>query len=347
MTIAETQMAREAGAAPQCCARQVAENAALLRKEGARLRALNPPFAATLARGSSDHAAAFLKVLLELELGIPVVSQAPSIGALYHATSDHFRDVPLIAVSQSGRSPDLLAAADDARRKGALVIAIVNDDKSPLAEMADIVIPVLAGTETSVAATKSFIGTLSAMTHLTAEWGGKADLLDALSGIGETLEAAWQADWTPAVPLLRDAQSLLVLGRGYTLPVANEAALKFKETAGLHAEAFSIAEVAHGPMTLIGPGDPVLVFGPGDAAREGLADRVADFAAREAMVIGSGEAADLAGAALRLPTAVNAQPPIDAIARIQSFYRLANALALARGRDPDHPPHLAKVTRTL
>jgi glucosamine--fructose-6-phosphate aminotransferase (isomerizing) len=198
-----------------------------------------------------------------------------------------------------------------------------------------------------VAATKSFVCTLVALTHLVAEWSQDADLLAALETTGEVLEAAAAADWTTAVDLLRDASEMLVLGRGPTLPIAGEAALKLKETCSLHAEAFSSAEVAHGPMTLVGAGDPVLALAPFDVARTGLHDRLADFAARGAKVIAAGKPEDIASAGLVLASRTDVHPVLGAIAQIQSFYALANALSLARGRNPDAPPHLNKVTRTL
>ncbi|QSR19130.1 SIS domain-containing protein [Novosphingobium sp. KA1] len=346
-TEGETLMAREAREAPLRCSEQLQRNAELVREAGRRLRALAPPFAATLARGSSDQAAAFAKFLLETHAGVPTLSHAPSVGSLYHATSPRFAGVPLIAISQSGRSPDLLAAAEDAKAQGAVVIAVVNDAQSPLADLAEIVIPVHAGPETSVAATKSFVCTLVALTHLVAEWSEDAALLAALETAGEVLEAAAAADWTQAVELLKDAGDMLVLGRGPTLPIAGEAALKLKETSSLHAEAFSSAEVAHGPMTLVGAGDPVLVLAPLDVARTGLRERLDDFAARGARVIAAGMAEDIAPAALTLPSRSDVHPVLGAIAAIQSFYGLANALSLARGRNPDNPPHLNKVTRTL
>lgn len=345
--IAATRMASEALSAPALCIDQFHRNAALMRDAGQRLRALAPPFAATLARGSSDQAASFAKFLLETRVGLPTVSHAPSIGSLYQATSDQFRNVPLIAISQSGRSPDLLAAAQEASARGAIVIAVVNDAASPLADLAQIVIPVHAGTETSVAATKSFVCTLFALAHLAAEWSGDSDLLAALAEAGPRLEQAAHADWSAAVPLLVGASEMLVLGRGPTLPIAGEAALKLKETCNLHAEAFSSAEVAHGPMTLVGSGDPVLAFAPLDVAATGLRDRLEDFAARGARIIAAGRPQDIASAELVLPFDVDAHPVIGAIAQIQSFYGLANALSLARGCNPDNPPHLNKVTRTL
>lgn len=344
---ADTQMAREAREAPRRCVEQLRRNADLVRDAGRQMRELAPPFAATLARGSSDQAAAFAKFLLETHAGIPTLSHAPSIGSLYHATSPAFRGVPLIAISQSGRSPDLLAAAADARAQGAVVVAIVNDAASPLAERAQIVIPVHAGAETSVAATKSFVCTLVALTQFIAEWSQDAALLAALADAGEILHAAAAADWSAAVPVLKGANDMLVLGRGPTLPIAGEAALKLKETCNLHAEAFSSAEVAHGPMTLVGPGDPVLALAPLDIARTGLRERLEDFATRGATVIAAGCGEDLGAASLVLPSRTDVHPVLAAIAQIQSFYGLANALSLARGYDPDRPPHLNKVTRTL
>lgn len=342
-----TRMAEEALEAPARCAEQLRRNAGIVREAGRRLRDLTPPFAATLARGSSDQAAAFAKFLLETHAGVPTLSHAPSVGSLYHATSPRFDGVPLIAISQSGRSPDLIAAAQEAKDKGAVVIAVVNDESSPLAELAEIVIPVHAGPETSVAATKSFVCTLVALAHLAAEWSQDAALLAALETTGDVLAQAAAADWTAAVPLLQDAGEMLVLGRGPTLPIAGEAALKLKETSSLHAEAFSSAEVAHGPMTLVGAGDPVLALAPLDVARTGLRERLEDFAARGAHVIAAGMPEDVASASLILPSQTDVHPVLAAIAQIQSFYGLAEALSLARGRNPDAPPHLNKVTRTL
>lgn len=340
-------MARETAEAAEVCARQLRANAGLMRDLGARLRQLDAPFAATLARGSSDHAASFAKVLFELLCATPTLSHAPSIGGLYHATSHRMAGVPLIAISQSGRSVDLLRAAEEAQARGALVVALVNDPASPLAALADVVVPLGAGPERSVAATKSYIATLVALTHLAAEWSGDAALLDALGGIGEVLAAAAAMDWSPAQAALADAGSLFVLGRGYTLPIAAEAALKLKETSGLHAEAFSTAEIAHGPMTLVGPGDPVLLFGPLDVARAGLRERVEDFVGRGAELFGVGLPEDFPGVAAILPARTDVHPAIWAIACAQSFYGLAEIVARSRGRDPDRPPHLSKVTNTL
>lgn len=345
--VTDTLMARETLEAASVCQRQFDTNRDLVREMVERLRGLEGHFAATLARGSSDQAAAFAKVLFETRASMPTLSQAPSLGALYKGTSDRFRGVPVFAVSQSGRSPDLILAAQDARKVGATLIAVVNDECSPLAELADMCLPVRAGPERSVAATKSFVATLVALAHVAAEWAEDDELLEQLSSIGGILSSAFARDWAAAVPPLSAASSLLVLGRGLTLPIAGEAALKLKEAAHLHAEAFSVAEVAHGPMTLIGKDDPVLVLGPLDQAREGLRDRILEFTARGATVIAAGHPNDVAAASVVLPSDPGLHPVVAAIANIQSFYRLAERLAVARGRDPDRPPHLSKVTQTL
>lgn len=340
-------MALEAAEAPAICRAQLKANAELMSELGGRLRLEAPRFAATLARGSSDHAAAFAKVLVELHAGVPMLSHAPSIGAIYKATSPSFDGIPLLAISQSGRSPDLIMAAQDAQRQRALVVAVVNDSESPLAAASDIVVPIHAGPERSVAATKTLIATLFALTHLAAEWGQDEALLSALPEAPEILERASGTDWSDAAPIIAQAQDLLVVGRGYTLPIAGEAALKLKEVAGIHAEAFSSAEVAHGPMTLVGAQDPVLVLGPLDYAGAGLPERIADFVSRGAKVLASGRPEDVFGASVLLQSDTSVHPAIGAIAAVQSFYGLALAVAAIRGRDPDRPPHLAKVTRTI
>lgn len=340
-------MFREAAQAPAIVTAQVARNRGVIAAAAERLRAINPAFAATLARGSSDHAATFAKFLFETRLALPTLSHSPSIGALYGATSPRFRNRPLFAISQSGRSPDLLRAAEGVRAAGGLVTALVNDVDSPLAGLADPTIPLLAGAETSVAATKSFVATLAALLHLTAIWSDDTTLGRAVDALGDTLDTAWTSDWSAAVQPIARTGRMLVLGRGPTLAIAGEAALKLKESCGIHAEAFSIAEVAHGPMTLVEQGDVVLAFGPLDQARAGLADRIAAFVERGATVIASGHADDIRRATIRLDTEPDLHPLIAPVAQILSFYRLADATAVARGRDPDHPPFLSKVTRTL
>jgi glucosamine--fructose-6-phosphate aminotransferase (isomerizing) len=337
-----TRLGREAAEAPGVVRAQLGANDPVLRDLAARLRQKPPRAVMTLGRGSSDHAATFARYLIETRMGVMTASTPPSVASIYEA-APAMADTLCLVISQSGRSPDLLASAEAARAAGSLVVALVNDAASPLAQLADITAPLLAGPELSVAATKSYIGALSAIVQLVAHWSGDAALLSALARMPDLLDEAWTLDWSAALPLLRDAQSLYVLGRGVGFGVAEEAALKLKETCGVHAEAFSAAEVRHGPMALVGPGFPVLAFAQGDETRAGVEAALAAAAAQGAPVIKAGGGAQ--PGVLTLPTR-DACPILEPIAYALSFYRLVGALALARGLDPDHPPHLTKITET-
>ncbi|HZF25141.1 MAG TPA: SIS domain-containing protein [Steroidobacteraceae bacterium] len=338
----DTLMHREAAQSSAAVAQQFERNAALVQRLAAELRVKPPRFIVTSARGSSDHAATFAKYIFETQLGIVTASAAPSVSSLYGSTQD-LSDVLFIAISQSGRSPDLLRQAEAARAAGARVITLVNSSEAPLAALADTVIDLHAGAENSVAATKSYICSLAAILHLTAHWTRDATLLDALQVLPERLALAWNTDWSALVDGLVDARNLFVLARGFGLGAAQEAALKFKETCGLHAEAFSGAEVMHGPMTLVGPGFPILCFTQDDETRPGLVSLAEEFRARGARVL---VAANGAGPEI-LPVPAIGHAACTPLLEIQSFYRAVNALALRRGRDPDAPPSLRKVTRTV
>jgi len=334
-------MFREAAEAPAAVRRQLAANRERVALLGERLRSLGPRAVVTCARGSSDHAATYAKYLMETRLGVLTSSAAPSVTSVYRSRQD-LSDCLFLAISQSGRSPDLLVATRAAREAGAFVVAMVNAEDSPLAEIADEAIALGAGEEKSVAATKSYIASLAAVAHLVAEWSGEAKLRSALAKLPAQLDVAWNLDWSPALPLLAGATNLFVMARGVGLAVAQEAALKFKETCGLHAEAFSGAEVRHGPQALLGASFPALVLAQDDAARGGLEALAADLVARGVPVACAGARAS---GAIELPT-ISSEPALAPLLLAQSFYRLANAVALARGHDPDEPPHLSKVTET-
>src|SRR3569832_1422271 len=265
---ATTRMFAEAAQAAACVAGQLSRNAALLAARGARLRDAPPRAVVTCARGSSDHAATYGRYLIEAHTSALTSSAAPSLSSLYAADTD-MRGVLFIAISQSGKSPDLLAATAHARARGALTVALCNTPEAPLMQRVEVAVPLHAGRETSVAATKSYIASLSCLVQLVASWTRRPDLSAALSKLPEQLALAWQCDWHAAVDTLREAHNLYVVARGLGLAVAQEAALKFKETSGLHAEAFSSAEVRHGPMALVDSDFPVLVLAQEDEPLEG------------------------------------------------------------------------------
>src|SRR5580700_8519055 len=280
-------MAAEISEAGAVVRRQLAANSALTAKLAADLRALKPAFVATVARGSSDHAALYLKHLVELKLGLACASLGPSIASLYHAPLK-LEGAVAVAISQSGQSPDIVAMQRTAKAQRAMTIAFVNDEASPLAQEADALLPLCAGAERSVAATKSMIAALIAGASLVAHWSDDAELLAALTKLPSVLDASSAAPPAmEAIATLTQASSLFVVGRGATLAIAAEAALKLKETSAIHAEAFSSAEVLHGPAGIIKPGFPVLAFAPADAARQGFfetVDRLASFGAEPLVV---------------------------------------------------------------
>ncbi|HCB75443.1 MAG TPA: iron dicitrate transport regulator FecR [Sphingomonas bacterium] len=335
-----TLMLAEAGEASARVADTLARNAPTAAALARHVAEVKPAAIVTCARGSSDHAATFAKYVLETLVGIPVSSAAPSVASVYAAPL-RAEGVLMIAISQSGRSPDLLATIDRYRAAGAKVAVIVNDEASPMATRADWLFPIGAGPERSVAATKSFILSLAVIAEIAAVLGKDASLGEALDQLPAQLAAAFDLDWTPLTSTLADATNLFVLGRGYGLGIAQEAALKLKETCALHAEAFSSAEVRHGPMAIVGDGFPVIAFAGSGHDGDDVRSAMGDFAGRGACPL----LADASGSGGTLP-AIAAHPVIEPILMIQSFYRAAEALARNRGLDPDSPPHLRKVTET-
>jgi glutamine---fructose-6-phosphate transaminase (isomerizing) len=335
-------MFKEAAATAAVVEQQLRENAHDMRRLVSGLKSRPRTIILTLARGSSDHAATYARYLIETRLGILTASAAPSVSSLYESRLD-LRDAVLLAISQSGKSPDLLASVEVARKSGAYVIAMVNVEDSPLAHLADFAVPLRAGNELSVAATKSFIASLASVAQLVTAWSGDCDLGAALASLPAQLHEAWQLDWGGALPRLRNAQSLYVLGRGPGLGIAGEAALKFKETCGIHAEAFSTAELRHGPLAIVGSGFPVLVFAQDDASHAGILELVGDLHRHRAELLTVGVRG---GDGTRLPV-LDAHAVTQPLLQMQSFYRMVNALSVARGFNPDHPQHLSKITETL
>ncbi len=340
MTAAPTLMRAEIREIPDAVSRLLDAEGERIRDIGARLRKLDPAVVASVARGSSDHAATYFKYATEIVLGRPVASLGPSIASVYGARL-RLEGQLAVAISQSGRSPDIVALQAACRAGGAQTLALVNVEDSPLAMLADVVLPLSAGAETSVAATKSFIVSLAGLAAVAAHWSEDAALIAALDALPEQLESAFDLDWTPVADTLADARNLFVIGRGYSFGIAQEAALKMKETSALHAEAFSSAEVRHGPMAIIDDGFPLLGFATSDDAGDDVRAAAAEFATRGAAV----HLADAANGDSH-PPAIPGHPAIEPILMIQSFYRMIETVSRRRGLNPDAPPHLRKVTET-
>ena len=336
-------MYQEAREIPQKISRQRTRNAELITQLARTLKSIAPKFVVTCARGSSDHVATYAKYLFEIRMGLAVCSYAPSVASLYAARTD-MREAVFIAISQSGRSPDLLCAAEAAKSSGAYLLAIVNDEASPLANLADDVLPIGAGAELSVAATKSCIGAMSALYHLCAVWRGEDGMLKSLATLPQTLARAWSLDWMHALEPMRGARQALILSRGIGLAGAQEAALKLKETCLIQAEGFSAAEVRHGPMTIIDEAFPVVAIATFDASQASIDSVSQEILACGARVLIAGEPVD---GALSLPMPRAPDSYLQPLVFLQAFYKLANALSFDRGLDPDRPRNLNKVTKTV
>ncbi len=327
----ESRLALEARQTAAGARRQLATCTAVLAELARRLHAQPPPLVVTCARGSSDHAATYGKYVIETTVGNLVASVGPSVASMYQRAPVGLRHALFIAVSQSGRSPDVLELTSAARRGGALVVGLINDEASPLAALCDLVLPLCAGEERAVAATKSFLLSGLAFLQLAAAWTGDAALAEAVRRAPDTFETACGVAWD--LSPLAGATSLYVVGRGIGLGAAQELALKLKETCRLHAEAFSTAEVLHGPVALVGPGFPIVAVEQVDATSATTREVLARLAAL--------------GATLhRCTPPVDGPPLLAPLCQVQSFYLALPALAAALGLDADAPPHLAKITET-
>jgi glucosamine--fructose-6-phosphate aminotransferase (isomerizing) len=335
-------MADEIREAPAAVRRQAPDLARPVAELVARLRRRPPRVVVTCARGSSAHAATYAKHLIERYLGIPVAEAAPNIASVYGQRLK-LKDQLFLAISQSGKSDDLVEMALAARSAAAVTAAIVNAADGPLTRACDIVLPMGAGPELSVAASKTFVATLAVLQRLAAAWTGDGSLAGAIVRLPDRLAEAGALDWSEATSALAGASSLVTIGRGPTLAIAREASLKLKETVNLHAEAFSGAEFLHGPVALVSSRYPVLMFIPTDRAAQGMARLAADLRHKGTALFATEAGAPGSG---RLPALAADHPETDAVCLIQSFYAMLIRLAERLGADVDRPRHLQKVTRT-
>ncbi len=338
-----TLMRAEIDEAPAAVRRLLSGSKDAIAEAGARLKALDPKVIVTVARGSSDHAATFFKYACEITAGTPVASLGPSIASIYAAPL-RLSGAAALAISQSGKSPDILALMDAVKAAGATTLSLVNVEDAPLAVRADTFIPLRAGPEKSVAATKSFMTAVVGALAIIAAWRDDTRLKAALEALPDTLEKALETDWSLAFDAVVGAKSLYTIGRGPGFAIALEAALKLKETAILHAEAYSGAELQHGPVSLVDEFFPILAFIPDDAAASSLVATANALHNRGAQIF-SATAAAIDGP--RLPIAPTGHALTDPISIGLSFYRFVEAVAVARGHNPDQPRHLKKVTETV
>ena len=304
-------------------------------------------FVVIAARGTSDHAATYAQYVLGSRNRLAVGLATPSLSSLY-GHGPRVGEALVIGMSQSGRSPDIVAVLEDARRQGALTLAITNDPQSPLADVADVVVSLEAGPELAVAATKTYVAELTVVALLSeALRGGEPD--PALATLPGALAATLELE-SAIVALagrMAPAPACVVLARGFQYPTAREWALKLKEVAGVFADAYSAADYVHGPISLVEPGLPVLAVvssGPTLAGLLVLLERLVADGADLLVVSDAAEARALGGGSLDLDARVPEWlAPIVASLPCQLF---AYHLAIARGRDPEAPRGLRKVTLT-
>ncbi|WP_420865716.1 SIS domain-containing protein [Ruegeria profundi] len=327
---------------PDAVDRLLSQGAANIYTAVDLMKEVDPRFLITVARGSSDHACTYLKYASELLLNLPVASVGPSINSIY-GVDLRADGAVCLSVSQSGQSPDIVGMTRSLKSSGGLTVAITNNTTSRLAEVADAVLPLHAGPELSVAATKTFVTSLVAGLCVLAEVKGDGELITAIRSLPAHLAQAAQCDWSAAAMAIT-GRSLFTLGRGPSFAMSNEAALKIKETCQIHAESYSAAEVLHGPVSIVEEGFPTIVFAAADAAEQATAEAADALAGKGAAVFA---ATDKVTKAESLPVIRTGHWLTDPIANITSFYSMVEAVALARGIDPDAPRHLRKVTETV
>jgi len=328
-----TIMESEAIQSPLVIQKQIELNDKIVQKIAHQLISLDPKMVMIIGRGSSDHAGVFAKYLIEIELSIPTCSAAPSVSSIYKKQLK-LDSAVVIVISQSGRSPDIIEQAKMAKSGGAYCIAIVNDETSPLKDIVDEVLPVRAGKEVSVAATKSYLATLSTMVHLISVWSKNKELYSSLKRLPAVMKEVIANDIQLLPADFEHIKNMVVLSRGISLGIANEMALKLKEVCSIHAEAFSSAEFLHGPITLVEKGIHILNCVVKDECESSHSQQIDEIIKRNGRVIFIHQAG------------LEIHPRLAPLLILQRFYIDIANISVALGLNPDKPTGLKKVTQT-
>lgn len=336
-----TLMYSEALETPSVLERQWSENFSRRKEFAIEIREFYPYSVVTLARGSSDHAAQYLNYLVSLKLRKLGTSLPPSILTLHQTVLDLSQSL-CVAISQSGKSPDLVKPFEFFQKSKFETLALVNVEDSPLASAAKYVYPLKAGEEKSVAATKSYIASLYASASLIAEIARDNDFLANIEKVPMDLYQAQKIKWGPLIEILAQSNRAIVVGRGLGFSIALEAALKLKETCNIQAEAFSAAEIKHGPQAIIENGYPLIIFALRGPNQEGMIELAKEMRQRGAKVFLISDKKESDGLYTRTENEF-----LDPLSCIQTFYLMAEELARTKGLDPDRPRSLSKVTLTL
>ncbi len=335
-------MAQEIREIPNVVESQREKNIPQLLELAEFIQKQDPAHIVTVGRGSSYNASNYAKYLFEIGLNIPVTVSAPSLSSIY-GESLKLRNSLLMVTSQSGQSPDLIKFVKNAKSGGTKVVGIINDETSPLAKECDFLFGVTAGEEKSVAATKSYVGSLSIFASILATWKGDNELADAILNLPDYLDQALNVEWPYMIDSLSQTNDMFCIGRGVGLSTAMEAALKLKETCQIHAEGISASEIFHGSVSLLKENYPVLSFVSTDAARASMLDINKKLAAYKANVL----TVDIKGNDSNILGVPKVHELLQPLVQITAYYKVIEQLAIHRGCDPDTPPNLKKVTETV
>ena len=332
-------MAREIAEIPAAAKRLLAR-ADMFAEIVERIQHAKPRMVVFCGRGSSGHAGVYLRYLFETRLGLVASASAPSVVTAYRR-QPNLQEALFVLISQSGRSPDLINATEVARKYGALTLAVVNEEGSPAAAASELILPIGAGPEFSVAATKSVVLSMIAGARLVAELANDDELSESLERLPDRISSALNCDWSPWAERTASAPAAFVVGRGYALGSVRELALKIAETLRVPALGYSAAELRHGPRASITPATPVLVLRQNDEAAASTDELIRDLK-------DAGEAIFAVGGPIgTLPWIGDDHPVCDPVLMLIPTYLAIELAARHKGFDPDNPPHLSKVTRTL
>lgn len=341
-------MRREIHEQPQVIRTVAEKNVRSAQMLAQAIRERGVQFAMMSARGTSDHAALYAKYRLEIEVGIPTASAAPSIFTLYHGQMNLSRTL-VMGISQSGKAQDVVEVVSVARAAGALTAAITNDPTSELAQVAEYVMLCHAGEERSVAATKTYIATLSNIALLVDALAGRSpigeDLYAAAEGVERVLELETDIEWL--AERYRYMSACMVLARGYNFCTAQEAALKMMETGYVIARAYSAADFLHGPIAVVDTGFPCFLYAPNGnayATMLQLAVKLRERGAEIVVISCNPEILRLATRNVAIPYEVAER--ISPIVYVVAGQLFAFHLSETRGYDPDRPRGLSKITIT-
>jgi len=343
-----THFEREIREQPRVLERLLRDGREAAEQAAAAIRRFGPEWVLIAGRGSSDNAARYAQYLLGAHNKLGVALAVPSLFTLYDSPPRLSRALT-IGISQSGQSPDIVSVLREARAQGGFTLALSNEPESPLSQAAASTLPLLAGRELAVAATKTYTAQLFALAMLSAALEGNAERWAALARVPAWLDRAIEQnrELGRAVAELQGARQLIVLGRGFNYSTAFEVALKLKETSYLLAEPYSVADLLHGPVAMIDGGFPIILIAPSGRSLVDVPDLLALLEARGARVLAISDDPELLARAplqLALPSGVPEWlSPIVSVVPGQLF---AGALAHRLGHDPDRPRGLSKVTLT-